>query len=466
MSKYKGNKYFKIQIPKSVKIIIDVLENNGYEAFAVGGCVRDTILNRNPQDWDITTSALPHQVKELFYKTLDTGIQHGTLTVMIQRVGYEVTTYRIDGEYSDSRHPESVEFTSDLIEDLKRRDFTINAMAYNPRVGLVDAFDGISDIKNKLIRCVGNSEERFEEDALRILRAVRFSAQLGFEIDTNTMKAISKLSHTLEHISAERIRNELEKLILSDNPDKLITAYKAGITKIVLPEFDDMMKCPQITPYHKYNVGEHTVKVMENVPKNKVMRWAALLHDVSKPEVVYIDKKKGRTHFKGHALAGSERASQIMRRLKMDNKTIKTVSRLIACHDDRPTEKGFTPEIIRRSVHKIKKDIYEQYLQLVYADFQGKSDYGMKKGYDGYLYACEQFRYIMENGICTSKKELKVSGKDLIALGCPTGSIIGDILDKLLEIVLVNPQANTHENLVAEARILIDKAINLNDLRR
>lgn len=460
MSKYNGNKNFKIRVPKSVKIIIDILENNGYEAFAVGGCVRDTILNRNPQDWDITTSALPHQVKELFHKTLDTGLQHGTVTVRIQGEGYEVTTYRIDGEYNDSRHPDSVEFTSNLIEDLKRRDFTINAMAYNPREGLVDAFDGISDIENKLIRCVGNPEERFDEDALRILRAVRFSAQLGFDIDDNTMKAISKLSHTLENISTERIHSELEKLILSDNPDKLITAYNAGITKIVLPEFDKMMECEQNTPYHKYNVGEHTIKVMENVPKNKVMRWAALLHDVSKPEVMHIDAKNGRTHFKGHASVGSERATQIMKRLKMDNKTVKVVARLISCHDDRPTDKGCTPEVVRRSVHKIKKDIYEQYLQLAYADFQGKSEYGKEKGYDGYVYTCEQFKYIMENGICTSTKELKVSGKDLIALGCPTGSIIGDILDELLDIVLVNPEANVHENLIAEAKILIAEAVN------
>ena len=177
LNNYNGIKDFKIDIPDSVKLIIDVLEKNGYEAFAVGGCVRDTILNRKPQDWDITTSALPNQVKELFNRTIDTGIEHGTVTVMMKRVGYEVTTYRIDGEYNDSRHPESVEFTVNLIEDLKRRDFTINAMAYNPNVGLVDAFGGIDDIKNKVIRCVGQAEERFTEDALRILRAVRFSAQ-------------------------------------------------------------------------------------------------------------------------------------------------------------------------------------------------------------------------------------------------------------------------------------------------
>ncbi|MFQ9514562.1 MAG: CCA tRNA nucleotidyltransferase [Eubacterium sp.] len=455
MIQYNGNKEFKINIPNSVKLIISILEQNGFEAFAVGGCVRDTILNRNPQDWDITTSALPQQVKNLFHKTLDTGIQHGTVTVMMKGVGYEVTTYRIDGEYNDSRHPESVEFTADLVEDLRRRDFTINAMAYNPTVGLVDAFDGMGDLEKKLIRCVGKPEERFGEDALRILRAVRFSAQLGFEIDNETMKAAEKMSPTLKYISAERIQTELEKLILSDHPDKLITAYHAGITKVILPEFDRMMECPQNTPYHKYNVGEHTVKVVENVPKTRLMRWTALFHDVAKPDVMFIDKKNGRTHFKGHALAGSEMAPKIMRRLKMDNKTIKTASRLIACHDDRPTEQGCTTEAVRRSVNKIGKDIYKEYLQLVYADFQGKSDYGKEKGYEGYLYTCEQFELIMRDNICTSTKELNITGKDLIGMGCPTGSIIGDILDALLERTLCDPQFNTHENLIKEAKKLI-----------
>lgn len=455
MNQYNGNKEFKIDIPKNVRLIINILKQNGFEAFAVGGCVRDTILGRNPQDWDITTSALPHQVKELFHRTLDTGIKHGTVTIMMSKIGYEVTTYRIDGEYNDSRHPESVEFTSNLIEDLKRRDFTINAMAYNPEEGLVDAFDGMGDIERGIIRCVGKPEERFQEDALRILRAIRFSAQLGFDVDDDTMMAIKALAPTLKNISAERIRTELEKLIMSDHPEKLITAYDAGVTKIVLPEFDRMMECPQVTPYHKYNVGEHTVKVVQNVPKNRLMRWTALFHDVAKPEVMYWDKIKGKTHFKGHALVGSEMAARIMRRLRMDNKTIKTAARLIACHDDRPTEKGFTPEVVRRSVHKIGKDIYPQYLQLVSADFQGKSDYGKEKGYDGYLYCCEQFALIMQNNVCTSSKELNITGKDLIDMGCPAGSIIGDILDKLLDIVLTDPKSNTKENLIKEAKKLI-----------
>ena len=438
-----------MNIPKPVRMIIGILEQNGYEAFAVGGCVRDTILGRDPQDWDITTSALPHQVKELFHRTIDTGIQHGTVTVMLQRTGYEVTTYRIDGEYNDSRHPDSVEFTADLIEDLKRRDFTINAMAYNPTVGLVDAFDGMGDIEKKVIKCVGQAKERFTEDALRILRAVRFSAQLGFDIEESTMNAMELLVQNLENISAERIHVELEKLIMSNHPDKLITAYHAGITKVILPEFDRMMECPQNTPYHMYNVGEHTIKVMENVPPTKVMRWAALLHDVGKSGSVTYDKKDPtRMHFYGHAHVGAEMVAPILRRLKLDNKTIKLVARLVECHDDRPVSKGMEPVNVRKSVHKIGKDIYEQYLQLVYADFQGKSPYGKEKGFDGYLYEKEQFQYIVENDICTCKAELAVSGKDLIAVGCSTGSIIGDILKQLLNRVLEQPELNDKEILM------------------
>ena len=456
MSSYRENKDFKINIPKHVRMILGILEQNGYEAFAVGGCVRDTILGREPQDWDITTSALPKQVKALFHRTIDTGILHGTVTVMLGHIGYEVTTYRIDGEYNDNRHPESVEFTSDLVEDLKRRDFTINAMAYNPTVGLIDVFDGMGDLERGQIRCVGDARERFGEDALRILRAVRFSAQLGFEIEKNTLSSITEMAATLKYISAERIRVELEKLIMSDHPEKLITAYDTGITKVILPEFDRMMECPQNTPYHKYNVGVHTVKVLQNVPNTKEMRLAALFHDVGKPYSITYDKKDSdRMHFYGHAKVGAEMTPQIMRRLKMDNKTIKTVTRLVACHDDRPVSRECTPEAVRRSVHKIGKDIYELYLQLVYADFQGKSDYGKEKGYDGYLYTCNQYKKIIENHICTSTKELQISGKDLIALGCPTGDVIGDILDTLLDEVLKDSEKNNKIDLERRALDLI-----------
>ena len=455
MNAYQGDPSFQIEIPKNVATILKILESRGYEAFAVGGCVRDTILGRTPGDWDITTSALPQQVKKIFHKTIDTGLQHGTVTVRIGGEGYEVTTYRIDGKYTDGRHPDQVQYTTDLIEDLKRRDFTVNAMAYNPSVGLIDAFDGMGDLERKRITCVGDAKERFCEDALRILRAVRFSAQLGFEIAEPTKEAIVSLAPMLKKISAERIRTELEKLLLSDHPEKLVDAYEMGITNVVLPEFDRMMECTQRTPYHQYDVGRHTIEVVRNVPADRVMRWAALLHDVAKPESRTV--KDGREHFHGHAHLGSRKAPEIMRRLRIDNKTIKTVARLIDCHDDRPaqTPLGATPEAVRRSVHKIGKDIYAQYLMLAYADFQGKSDYGKEKGFDDYLYVCRQFEEILQNHICTSVKEMNISGKDLIALGCPTGEKIGEVLEELLELVLKDPDKNKKEILQKEAEKMI-----------
>ncbi|MBR5290579.1 MAG: CCA tRNA nucleotidyltransferase, partial [Erysipelotrichaceae bacterium] len=251
-----------IILPSKVKFIIDTIRQAGYEAYAVGGCVRDSILGREPDDWDITTSATPMQVKELFRRTIDTGIQHGTVTVMLDKDGFEVTTYRIDGKYEDSRHPKEVIFTPSLEEDLKRRDFTINAMAYNEEDGIIDLFGGMEDIKNKRICCVGDPMERFSEDALRIMRAVRFSAQLGYTIEKSTAAAIKELAPTLQNISAERIQVELVKLVTSPNPDFLRIAYEQGVTAVIMPEFDRVMETEQNNPHHCYSVGEHTLRAM------------------------------------------------------------------------------------------------------------------------------------------------------------------------------------------------------------
>jgi len=450
MRKYSFNKDIRIQVPKDVMFIIKHLEEAGYEAFAVGGCVRDTILGRNPQDWDITTSALPMQVKELFNRTIDTGLQHGTVTIMIGKTGYEVTTYRIDGEYTDSRHPEKVEFTSNLIEDLKRRDFTINAMAYNPDCGLVDAFDGIGDIERKVIKCVGNPEDRFTEDALRILRAVRFSAQLGFDVEESTKIAITKLSENLVHISKERIQAEFEKLITSDNPSKLKDAYELGITKWVFEEFDSMMECEQRTPYHMYNVGEHTIKVMENVPKEHYIRWAALLHDVAKP-IVRTTDDDGRDHFKKHAKEGKVLATAIMKELRMDNKTIGIVSRLVEVHDYIQGRK-MTEIAVRRSINKIGNDIYPMFLTLVEADSAGKSEYGKSIGKEELEYYKTMYKMIIERGDCYCTKMLDITGKELIEMGIEPGPKMGELFDYLLEEVMINPDLNRKE-------ILKDKAL-------
>ena len=280
-----------IQIPEKVKKIIDTLTAAGQEAYAVGGCVRDAVLHREPADWDITTSASPMEVKSLFKKTIDTGLQHGTVTVMLGHEGFEVTTYRVDGVYEDCRHPKEVQFTKSRLEDLKRRDFTINAMAYSPSEGLVDAFDGIGDLKRGVIRCVGEARERFTEDALRMLRAVRFGAQLGFTLEVETKKAIGELCENLNMVSAERVQAELVKLLLSPHPEKLLEVWETGMTKVILPEFDACMACAQKNPHHKYSVGEHTICALKNIEANRMLRLAMLFHDFGKPIVKTTDAK-------------------------------------------------------------------------------------------------------------------------------------------------------------------------------
>ena len=252
----------RIQIPEKANRIIAALTEAGFEAYVVGGCVRDAILGRTAADWDITTNARPEQVKALFPRTLDTGLQHGTVTVMQGREGFEVTTYRIDGEYLDGRHPEKVTFTPSLLEDLRRRDFTVNAMAYNEKEGLVDAFDGLGDLKRRQIRCVGNAEERFTEDALRILRAVRFSAQLDFTIEAHTRAALSRFAPRLSKVSAERIQTELVKLLTSPHPERFRVVWETGISAVILPEFDACMNTPQNHPHHSWSVGEHTLRAL------------------------------------------------------------------------------------------------------------------------------------------------------------------------------------------------------------
>ena len=269
--------HFHIELPEDVRTILAKLETEGYEAYAVGGCVRDSILGRKPGDWDITTSARPESIKALFRRTVDTGIEHGTVTVLMGSRSYEVTTYRIDGEYADLRHPKEVLFTASLEEDLKRRDFTINAMAYNESTGLVDLFDGMSDLNNRVIRAVGKPEERFGEDALRILRAFRFSAQLDFEVEEKTREAAKKLAANLSMISAERIREELTKLLVSDHPEKIEELYDNKITDVILPELNRCMEEEQNNPHHLYTVGIHSIKAMTFINGEMLKRYGDIL---------------------------------------------------------------------------------------------------------------------------------------------------------------------------------------------
>jgi len=432
-----------IKIPQNVEKIIKTLEAAGFEAYAVGGCVRDSLLGRTPNDWDITTSALPEDVKGLFRKTFDTGIKHGTVSVLLDKEIYEVTTYRIDGEYDDSRHPKNVVFTKSLSEDLKRRDFTINAMAYNPSSGIVDLFNGREDIEKKIIRCVGDPNERFGEDALRIMRAVRFAAQLSYDIDKETAEAIKKLAPTLENISAERKREELLKIILSDNPGYLMKAYELGITKVIFPEFDAMVATPQNNPHHCYNVGLHSVKVMENVEKDRILRLAALLHDVGKP-VTRTTDPKGIDHFYGHPAKGVEIGKAFFDRFKFDNDTKYRVCTLIG-HHDWMIEKKI--KNLRREINRIGEQAFPAIFEINRADTAGQSDFKREEKYAAIDALRREYDRIIKDGECVSLKTLALTGNDLIKAGIEPGPEIGKILNGLLEKVLDDPSLNTKEKL-------------------
>lgn len=434
----------KIVVPEDVEYIIDTLMDNGYEAYAVGGCVRDTILNREPDDWDITTSAAPEQVKGLFRRTLDTGIQHGTVTVMLGRNGYEVTTYRIDGIYTDGRHPESVSFTASLEEDLKRRDFTINAMAYNHKTGLVDIFGGADDIKRCRICCVGNPTDRFTEDALRILRAVRFSAQLGFDIEEKTREAVADLAPNLEKVSTERIQTELSKLLVSPHPEYFRILYETGITALLLPEFDQMMKIPQKNVSHCYDVGCHTLKTLEYTPKDKALRWAALLHDCGKI-ITHEKGEDGGDYFPNHAEAGAPLAEAVLKRFKLDNYTIRRVKQLVYWHSYRFQMDKYS---VRWLLSRVEPEFFPDLLALMRADSRAKSE-AAKALRLSQLEQVEAFyKEILADDECISLKMLAVSGSDLIEAGVSPGKQVGDILDRLLEEVLEKPSLNTKEQLL------------------
>ena len=434
----------KISLPKDVEYIINTLQRAGYEAYAVGGCVRDTILNREPDDWDITTSAKPMEIKKLFPVTIDTGIQHGTVTVLRNHVGYEVTTYRIDGEYADNRHPKEVIFTASLKEDLLRRDFTINAMAYNHEDGIIDEYGGLNDISDGIIRCVGNPYDRFSEDALRIMRAVRFSAQLGYRIEEETSKAIVKLAPNLSTISAERINTELTKLLLSPNPDYLRDACRLGITRVVLPEFDKCMECEQVNPHHCYSVGEHTLHSLRFVPNDRVLRYTMLFHDFGKPDTRSVGED-GRMHFYGHPLVSERMASDIMHRLKFDNDTLHAVKLLCRNHDLEIIE---DKKHVRRAMNKLGSDNFSKLLMVKRADCMAQSDYKREEKLASLDKLESIYNEIVSAKECVCMKDLAVCGRDLIDLGVKPGPAMGAILGKLLSMVIDEPSLNDREVLL------------------
>ncbi|MFI3200913.1 MAG: CCA tRNA nucleotidyltransferase [Eubacteriales bacterium] len=441
-----------IKLPKNVTKIIKTFHTSGYEAYAVGGCIRDTILGREPEDWDITTSAKPEDMKKLFKRTIDTGIEHGTVTIMIGSEGYEVTTYRIDGEYVDHRRPKEVTFTSNLMEDLKRRDFTINAMAYNEENGLIDIFGGIEDIKARVIRCVGDPRQRFDEDALRIMRAVRFAAQLNYAVEEETKRAMCEYSSALETISEERIQVELVKTVTSDNPGYLELAYETNVMTAIMPEFDAIMHTTQNNPHHCYDVGHHTLWAMKSIGNHRWLRLAMLFHDMGKAPSKTTDER-GIDHFYRHAIQSEIIAKKILKRLKFDNETIYYVTKLVRHHDDRmipPNE--YT---VRRAVCRIGRDIFPLILQVQAADMAAQSNYMRKEKMENLNIITQCYDNIIENGDCIGLDMLAIKGSDLIDMGVPEGKRIGELLEKLLQIVLETPECNTKEFLERKVQELI-----------
>ena len=397
-----------ITLPTKVKQIISKLEKADFEAYAVGGCVRDSILGRSPEDWDITTSAKPEEVKKLFSTTIDTGLQHGTVTVVIEKEGFEVTTFRLDGDYTDGRHPDRVAFTSSLTEDLRRRDFTINAMAYSEKRGLIDEFDGERDLEDGVIRAVGDACERFSEDALRMLRAIRFAGQLNFKIADETFDAIKELSPNIAKVSVERIAKELEKLLLSGNPEYIALVYETGIFSVIAPEVAMLFENGEISASTK------------------------ALSRASFPEKKELYQIRLAIFLEG---LGADKAAKLLKRLKLDNDTINSVKKLLGL-SLREVENNETD--MRRTVKEAGHKMMPLLLEMRRAK-------GLKDNKDLY-------QTVIDNGYCTSISELNINGKDLMDAGIPKGALIGSTLERLLELVIEKPELNTRESLLLEVR--------------
>lgn len=439
----------KIQIPKAVEQILDIFSINGYEGYIVGGCVRDSILNKSPQDWDICTNCTPEKMMELLsgFKVIPTGLKHGTVTVVIDHVGYEVTTYRVDGDYRDGRHPEKVQFTASLREDLKRRDFTINAMAYHHKDGLIDYHGGMEDLWNRKIKTVGNPLERFSEDYLRMLRAVRFSAQLDYTLEERTFQGIRALSHNIGKISTERIREELNKILMTEVPSRgLVLLHDTDLLKYILPELEVCVGFNQHSPHHDKDVFNHILSVVDQTEKDLILRLAALLHDIGKPETFSLDES-GIGHFYRHHVASWKTAQKIMRRLKYDNRTIDQVLALVKEHMTRYEK--LSDKAIKRLISRVNPSNMHRLFKLQIADIGGSSK---RNDISDVLDLKRRAERILHEKQPLSIKDLEISGHHLMELGVPEGKEIGRILNELMEIVLENPELNTTNTLLQIAR--------------
>lgn len=433
-----------MQIPKEAELALHTLQSRGHTAFVVGGCVRDSLLGRTPNDWDVTTSALPEEVADCFrnFRVIETGLQHGTLTVLVDGTPIEITTFRNDGIYLDHRHPVGVTFSNTVEDDLARRDFTVNAMAYHPEHGLVDLFGGREDLKNRVIRCVGDPVTRFREDGLRILRAIRFASVLGFSLDEKTKAAVRSEKSLLEFIAPERIREEFCKLLCGVNAVNVIREYVDVIGQF-LPELLACRGFEQNTKYHCYDVLEHTLCALSHASNDLFVRLAVLLHDIGKPLCYTEDENGG--HFKGHGPVGTAMTEQILRRLRFDNRTVEIVSRLVERHD------RITPAE-EKAVKRLMQKMSDQEI-LWLLEVQRCDRLAHAKGFDELPTSLDEVPRLMErihaSNACLSLKTLAVRGDDLLRLGIPEGKSIGDALAHLLDAVIEGTLPNEREALLS-----------------
>lgn len=438
-----------MDMPKNVDIAINLLQSAGFEAYAVGGCVRDSLLGKTPNDWDITTSAKPEDMKSVFadFHCIDTGIKHGTVTVVIDGEPLEITTFRLDGEYEDNRHPKSVTFTSDLGADLGRRDFTVNAMAYSKMTGTVDLFGGQNDLKNGIIRCVGDPDRRFNEDALRILRALRFASALDFEIEEKTAQSLLKNRALLGNISEERIAKELLKLVCGKGAKRILTDF-APVLFEILPELQPMYKNSHDNPHHCYDIYEHTLIAVESINPEPTLRFAMLLHDCGKPAVKKFDEN-GVAHFYGHQRISAEISAQILARLKVSNKFRDEILFLVSNHDR--WELYENTEKMSRYLSKFGLDGVLNLLKVMRADVLAQSpEYRYRL--DQIADAEETAKNLAAQKPCLSLSELQINGRTLMDIGIPQGRKLGAVLAQLLDEVIDGVTKNTQEALTTRAR--------------
>lgn len=437
-----------LTIPAGADFVLRRLMENGHDAYVVGGCVRDSLLGLTPHDWDICTSARPEQMQAVFAdcRVIETGLKHGTLTVLYDHIPYEVTTFRVDGDYTDHRHPDSVSFVSNVIDDLARRDFTVNAMAWNPRVGLVDAFHGQEDLRAGIIRAVGDPQVRFTEDALRILRALRFASVYGFAIDPATGQAAHDLRQTLQDVAAERIRVELSKLLCGQGAADMLRAY-ADILFVILPQLRAMHGFDQRNPHHRYDVWEHTLHALPNVPPTETLRLAILLHDSGKPDCFTLDQDSI-GHMYGHEARSAEIAEDVLTALRVDNATRDRVTLLVRNH-----HLSVSPDakLLRRRLNQLGEDALRELLLLQRADQMGKGTIAPEAADAEYRAVVTALDALMATAPCFTLKSLAVSGRDLMAAGLPKGRIVGQALAYLLDEVMAERLPNDRETLLTAA---------------